>query len=141
MTPEKLFHELLGLGLNWEVIESRFERESGTVFLEIRETPKLWEWVRCSVFLVAIISRLGPPRFWRCSKNCSPQNHRLPTAPVPANSIAGSALKPAAPAFDAGPSKTNSLPTPATKPHPSPSNAGGPGIWARSGNTTPARMP
>jgi len=47
MTPEKLFHELLGLGLNWEVIESRFERESGTVFLEIRETPKLWDWVRC----------------------------------------------------------------------------------------------
>ncbi len=47
MTPEKLFHELLGLGLNWEVIESRFERESGTVFLEIRETPKLWELVRC----------------------------------------------------------------------------------------------
>ena len=47
MTPEKLFHELLGLGLNWEVIESRFERESGTVFLEIRETSKLWELVRC----------------------------------------------------------------------------------------------
>jgi len=35
------------LGLNWEVIESRFERESGTVFLEIRETPQLWELVRC----------------------------------------------------------------------------------------------
>ena len=47
MTPEKLFHELLGLGLNWEVVESRFERTSGTVFLEIRETPKLWELVRC----------------------------------------------------------------------------------------------
>ena len=47
MTPEKLFHELLGLGLNWEVIESRFERGSGTVFLEIRETPRLWESVRC----------------------------------------------------------------------------------------------
>src|SRR2546425_7305632 len=47
MTPEKLFHELLGLGLDWEVIESRFERESGTVFLEIRETPKLWEPLRC----------------------------------------------------------------------------------------------
>jgi len=47
MTPEKLFHELLGLGLNWEVIESRFERESGTVYLEIRETAKLWELVRC----------------------------------------------------------------------------------------------
>jgi len=47
MTPEKLFHELLGLGLNWEVIESRFERESGTIFLEVRETPRLWESVRC----------------------------------------------------------------------------------------------
>ena len=47
MTPEKLFQELLGLGLNWEVIESRFERETGTVFLEIRETAKLWETARC----------------------------------------------------------------------------------------------
>jgi transposase len=47
MTPEKLFHELLGLGLNWEVIESRFDRESGTVFLEIRETTQLWESARC----------------------------------------------------------------------------------------------
>ena len=47
MTPEKLFHELLGLGLKWEVVESRFERESGTVFLEIRETPALWESIRC----------------------------------------------------------------------------------------------
>jgi transposase len=47
MTPEKLFQELLGLGLNWEVSESRFERESGTVFLEIRETSRLWESARC----------------------------------------------------------------------------------------------
>jgi transposase len=47
MTPEKLFHELLGLGLNWEVIESRFDRQSGTVFLEIRETDRVWELVRC----------------------------------------------------------------------------------------------
>jgi transposase len=47
MTPEKLFHELLGLGLNWEVIESRFEPESGTVFLEIRETSRFWESSRC----------------------------------------------------------------------------------------------
>lgn len=47
MTPEKLFHELLGLGLNWEVVESRFERESGTVFLELRETANLWKLVRC----------------------------------------------------------------------------------------------
>jgi transposase len=47
MTSERLFHELLGLGLNWEVVESRFDAASGTVFLEIRETSKLWELVRC----------------------------------------------------------------------------------------------
>lgn len=47
MTPEKLFHELLGLGLNWEVVESRFDQASGTVWLEIRETPRLWESVWC----------------------------------------------------------------------------------------------
>jgi transposase len=47
MTPEKLFHELLGLGLNWEVRESRFESADGTVYLEIRETSRLWDQVRC----------------------------------------------------------------------------------------------
>jgi transposase len=47
VSPEKLFHELLGLGLNWEVIESRFDSTSGTVFLEIQETDRLWESVRC----------------------------------------------------------------------------------------------
>jgi transposase len=47
MTPERLFRDLLGLSLNWEVTESRFDSASGTVFLEIRETPKLWEFVRC----------------------------------------------------------------------------------------------
>jgi len=47
MTPEKLFHELLGLGLNWEVVESRFERESGTVFLEIKEKARMWDSTRC----------------------------------------------------------------------------------------------
>jgi transposase len=47
MTPEKLFQELLGLGLKWEVVESRFDRESGTVVLRIRETVRLWEAERC----------------------------------------------------------------------------------------------
>jgi len=47
MTPEKLFHELLGLGLNWEVIDSRFDREKSTVVLEIRETERIWESQRC----------------------------------------------------------------------------------------------
>jgi transposase len=47
MTPEKLFHELLGLGLNWEVGESHFDKASSTVILHIRETPRLWEGQRC----------------------------------------------------------------------------------------------
>lgn len=47
MTPERMFHDLLGLGLNWEVSESRFDQASGTVFLEIQETPGLWDSARC----------------------------------------------------------------------------------------------
>jgi transposase len=47
VTPEKLFHELLGLGLNWEVSESRFDRVRSLVVLEIRETERLWESERC----------------------------------------------------------------------------------------------
>jgi transposase len=47
MTPEKLFHELLGLGWNWEVTASRFESQSSTVYLEIQEKPGLWEATRC----------------------------------------------------------------------------------------------
>jgi transposase len=47
MTPEKLFHELLGLGLNWEVAGSRFDSSSGIVSLEIKESAGLWETVRC----------------------------------------------------------------------------------------------
>ena len=42
MTPEKLFHELLGLGLNWAVFESPFEQKRGTVLWELRETAWLW---------------------------------------------------------------------------------------------------
>ncbi len=47
MTPERMFQDLLGLGLNWEVVESRFERETSTVVLEIQETAQLWERERC----------------------------------------------------------------------------------------------
>ena len=35
------------MGLNWEGSGRRFERASGTVFLEIREPPRRWESVRC----------------------------------------------------------------------------------------------
>jgi len=47
MTPERLFHDLLGLGLNWEVTESRFETANGLVVLELRETAVLWPSLRC----------------------------------------------------------------------------------------------
>ena len=47
MTPERMFHDLLGLGLNWEVKESSFDKETGTVFLEVKETARLWETGRC----------------------------------------------------------------------------------------------
>lgn len=47
MTPEKMFHELLGLGMNWEVVESRFDKPSGVVFLEVKEKAALWESLRC----------------------------------------------------------------------------------------------
>ncbi len=42
MTPEKLFHDLLGLGLNWMVTECEFDRESGVMRLRIEETEHLW---------------------------------------------------------------------------------------------------
>lgn len=47
MTPERMFQDLLGLGLNWEVIESRFDHKTSTVVLEIRETSRLWDAERC----------------------------------------------------------------------------------------------
>jgi transposase len=47
MTPEKMFKELLGLGLNWEVIDSSFDRQNSKVVLHIAETSTLWEKERC----------------------------------------------------------------------------------------------
>lgn len=47
MTPERMFQELLGLGLNWEVVESQFDRQTSTVVLAIRETARLWDSERC----------------------------------------------------------------------------------------------
>ncbi len=43
ITPEKLFHELLGLGLNWKVTECEFDRESRVVRLRIDEPEHLWK--------------------------------------------------------------------------------------------------
>jgi transposase len=46
MTPEKLFHQMLGLGNEWQVTDCRFDESNG-VFLEIKESPGLWQKVRC----------------------------------------------------------------------------------------------
>jgi hypothetical protein len=43
MTPEKLFHQLLGLGLNWEVTDCVYDRGAGGVRLRVRETQPLWQ--------------------------------------------------------------------------------------------------
>jgi len=42
MTPETLFHTLLGLGTQWRVTRCEFVAEEGTVRLWIEETPLLW---------------------------------------------------------------------------------------------------
>lgn len=47
MRSERMFHELLGLGEKWEVVESRFDQETGLVSLEIREKAPLWDSLRC----------------------------------------------------------------------------------------------
>ena len=47
MTPEKLFHELLGLGLSWEVTACQYDRNQSKVLLQLRETPALWQGERC----------------------------------------------------------------------------------------------
>ena len=42
MTPEDLFHTLLGLGTQWRVLRCEFAAKEGTVRLWIEETPYLW---------------------------------------------------------------------------------------------------
>lgn len=48
MTTEKLFHELLGLKMSWEVTECRYEPGAvSKVLLRIQETPVVWEFQSC----------------------------------------------------------------------------------------------
>lgn len=42
MTPEDLFHELLGLGRQWRVTRCEFTAEGGLVRLWVEETAELW---------------------------------------------------------------------------------------------------
>ena len=77
MTPKKLFHELLGLELNWEVFESRFAHQSGTMLFEIRETARLWESACCYDHTETLTWRHLNVFQHRCEIAC-----RLPRAPA-----------------------------------------------------------
>jgi len=47
MTPESMFHQMLGLGTEWRVASCQFDPESGLVTLHIEETDLLWKSYRC----------------------------------------------------------------------------------------------
>src|SRR3954471_22178093 len=47
MTPEMMFHQMLGLGDNWEVLSCEFDSQSGVVRLHVRETDRFWKSCRC----------------------------------------------------------------------------------------------
>jgi len=47
MTPESLFHQMLGLGTDWQVTSCQFDQKSGLVTLHIQETKQLWTSLRC----------------------------------------------------------------------------------------------
>lgn len=47
MTPESMFHQMLGLGSEWEVSSCQFDPNTGLVTLHIRETAQLWTSYRC----------------------------------------------------------------------------------------------
>jgi hypothetical protein len=43
MTPEALFHQMLGLGEEWRVSRCEFDATEGEVRLSVEELPKFWE--------------------------------------------------------------------------------------------------
>ena len=47
MTPEMMFHQMLGLGDSWEVLSCEFDSKSGVVRLHLRETEGFWKSYRC----------------------------------------------------------------------------------------------
>lgn len=47
MTPERMFGELLGLGLKWCVNECTFHKDQGRVELEIEHTEEVWKLEHC----------------------------------------------------------------------------------------------
>jgi transposase len=47
MTPENMFHQMLGLRTEWQVSSCEFDPQSGLVTLQIQETAELWKSQRC----------------------------------------------------------------------------------------------
>lgn len=47
MRLEQLFHQLLGLAESWEVVGLQVLESDGTVQIEVREKPALWESAKC----------------------------------------------------------------------------------------------
>jgi transposase len=47
MTPEKLFHQMLGLADQWEVFQCEFDQAEGLVRLHVQETKGFWNNYRC----------------------------------------------------------------------------------------------
>jgi len=66
MTPEQLFHELLGLGRQWRVARCEFTLEDGLVRLWIEETPELWTLESISAGqAVRCYDHVGEELVWR----------------------------------------------------------------------------
>jgi transposase len=66
MTPEALFHELLGLGRQWRVSRCEYEVEEGVVRLWVEETPALWEWEsQQAKEAVSCYDHVGEELVWR----------------------------------------------------------------------------
>jgi hypothetical protein len=85
MKTEKLFHELLGLRMNWEVQECEFDHIQGVVRIKIAETAHLWEMERkTSVpkrkwFLTSFMSLLQQARPWMKLAERKHAKVRVPT--------------------------------------------------------------
>ena len=67
MTPEVLFHELLGLGENWKVEKIEFLKDSkGEVHIVVESQPELFENLRCEeCSAVMSLYDHAPERTWR----------------------------------------------------------------------------
>jgi transposase len=88
MKLEMLFHQLLGLGREWEVTGLAVREADGVVEIGIRETPQVWATLRCEADGAALSGYdHGAERRWRhlnifqyrCEIVCALPRGRCPT--------------------------------------------------------------